>query len=246
MSDQKYVPLDEEQQQNQRHIIEDLKAEITRLNNALKDKERKDKRLEEIYSIGPLKMAYYRAPALLITLTIELIGGLLVYMMNDVVKKYVLLVSFVPAVSALSGNLGLQATSNTIRGLGTGHIGETDILKTIKKEIKSSIILSIMIGSIIGIVGIISSFHGKDSKEFIKKHQYHPYLFGTVLFAGACISMMASSINGVFTPMIANKCKLDPAKVSGPLGTTLQDIIGQTFLYGVSYAVFEYVEPLLN
>ena len=39
----------------------------------------------------------------------------------QVIKAYTLIVSFMPAISALSGNLGLQASANTIRGLGTGE-----------------------------------------------------------------------------------------------------------------------------
>ena len=39
----------------------------------------------------------------------------------QVIKAYTLIVSFMPAISALSGNLGLQASANTIRGLGTGR-----------------------------------------------------------------------------------------------------------------------------
>ena len=38
-----------------------------------------------------------------------------------VIKVYSLIVSFMPAISALAGNLGLQASANTIRGLGTGR-----------------------------------------------------------------------------------------------------------------------------
>ena len=44
----------------------------------------------------------------------------------QVIKIYTLISSFMPAISALSGNLGLQAGSNTIRGLGTGE-PQTDI-----------------------------------------------------------------------------------------------------------------------
>ena len=40
---------------------------------------------------------------------------------TQVIKAYTLIVSFMPAISALSGNLGLQASANTIRGLGTGE-----------------------------------------------------------------------------------------------------------------------------
>ena len=36
---------------------------------------------------------------------------------------------------------------------------------------------------------------------------------------------------------------LDPSKIAGPLETAFQDIVGQSFLLGVSYAVFSWLEP---
>ena len=36
--------------------------------------------------------------------------------------------------------------------------------------------------------------------------------------------------------------KLDPAKIAGPLETAFQDIVGQSFLLGVSFLVFHYTE----
>ena len=43
----------------------------------------------------------------------------------------------------------------------------------------------------------------------------------------------------------AVKCNLDPSKIAGPLETAFQDIVGQTFLLGVGYAIlssFEVIE----
>ena len=50
----------------------------------------------------------------------ELVGGIVIDQLHKVIRVYTLIVSFMPAISALSGNLGLQASANTIRGLGTG------------------------------------------------------------------------------------------------------------------------------
>jgi len=43
-----------------------------------------------------------------------------------------------PAISALSGNLGLQASANTIRGLGTGHIPSSKYCSNITKEVSNN------------------------------------------------------------------------------------------------------------
>ena len=76
--------------------------------------------MDLIYNISAKSLAIRRIPALLVTLGLELMGGLVINSLSNVIEKYVLLASFMPTVSALSGNLGLQAGSNMTRGLGTG------------------------------------------------------------------------------------------------------------------------------
>ena len=70
----------------------------------------------------------------------------------------------------------------------------------------------------------------------------HPFVFGTVLFMGTWISMMIACVNGSGIPILAKMLKLDPAKIAGPMETAFQDVIGQSFLLGVSYAVFSSTE----
>ena len=74
-----------------------------------------------LYSISPWSLAVKRVPALLLTMSLELMGGVVIDQLHKVIKAYTLIVSFMPAISALSGNLGLQASANTIRGIGTGR-----------------------------------------------------------------------------------------------------------------------------
>ena len=78
--------------------------------------------MDHYYNISASKLALKRIPALLVTLTLEIMGGFIINSLDDVIQKYVLIISFMPTVSALSGNLGLQASSNTVRGLGTGNL----------------------------------------------------------------------------------------------------------------------------
>ena len=43
----------------------------------------------------------------------------------------------------------------------------------------------------------------------------------------------------------AQLLRLDPAKIAGPLETAFQDVVGQSFLLGVSYMVFKATENRL-
>ena len=77
--------------------------------------------MTQLYTSSACSLALKRLPALSLTLCLELLGGLIISQLHQVIKIYTLIVSFMPAISALSGNLGLQASANTIRGLGTGE-----------------------------------------------------------------------------------------------------------------------------
>ena len=85
-------------------LIEELRNEIVRLNAIVESSKSVDQWVNNIYSDGPVMLAVRRIPALFVTLFIELFGGLIIADLNSVIKRYTLLVSFMPAISALSGN----------------------------------------------------------------------------------------------------------------------------------------------
>ena len=90
-----------------------------------------------------------------------------------------------------------------------------------------------------------------------------------MIFLGTWISMIVSTVNGAGTPILVNTyiylvhgnkyylqtiflstnnifeaklMRLDPAKIAGPLETAFQDIVGQSFLLGVSFLIFSATE----
>ena len=90
-----------------------------------------------------------------------------------------------PAISALSGNLGLQASSNTIRGLGTGmeigiswlfeaahgsvlgHIGKSNYLSNMRRELRSGLVTASLLSSVLAAVAVIWSFTDKDNASIL-------------------------------------------------------------------------------
>ena len=49
----------------------------------------------------------------------------------------------------------------------------------------------------------------------------------------------------MFNPK-ARLLNLDPAKIAGPMETAFQDVVGQSFLLGVSYLIFSVTEDRLH
>jgi len=227
-----------------RELVKHLRDENAKLRNQLNQLSENKERVDQIYAETPFQLAVKRLPALSVTLVLELLGGVVIAELHTVIQAYTLLVSFMPAISALSGNLGLQASANTIRGLGTGHIRRKKYCANIMREIKSGLLAASLVAAVIAVVGTVWSYLQRRADGQVS-FPNHPYVFGALLFTGTWISMMISTVNGAGTPIVAHFLKLDPAKVTGPLETAFQDIVGQSFLLGVSYIVFHYTEHLI-
>jgi len=234
------------------HRCDGLQAEILRLREEndrmaliLEHQEEMQKEISKIYAVSPWGLALRRLPALALTLALELLGGLVIAQLHKVIRVYTLIVSFMPAISALSGNLGLQASANTIRGLGTGHIPETAYASNVLKEVKSGLVAATLAAAVMATVGASWCFLDPDSEQINKSDPEHPFVFGFVLFLGTWLSMMISTVNGAGTPVLAQLARIDPAKIAGPLETAFQDVVGQSFLLGLCYAIFHATEDRL-
>src|SRR5215831_8111776 len=65
----------------------------------------------------PAEVARLRLPWLLGTMLIELVAGMIISRFDGVLSEVILLASFMPMISAVSGNVGLQAAAIVVRGL---------------------------------------------------------------------------------------------------------------------------------
>ena len=95
-------------------------------------------------------------------------------------------------------------------------------------------------------VGTLWCYYDPGSATINETHSFHPFLFGAILFVGTFASMMVSTLNGTGTPILAHKLNFDPAKIAGPMETAFQDLVGQTFLLGMSYLIFAHAEDFIS
>src|SRR5215831_14438354 len=83
----------------------------------------------------PTEVARLRLPWLLGTMLIELIAGLIIARFDAVLRDVILLASFMPMISAVSGNVGLQSAAIVVRGLDTGHISVEEWTHALRREL---------------------------------------------------------------------------------------------------------------
>jgi magnesium transporter len=168
---------------------------------------------EELQSKSPFQIAWLRLPWVLITLGIQFFAGVVINYYDETLAKVLLLTSFMPIISAISGNTGLQASAMTVRALATGGVTLSRWSEPVIRALKISVIIGTLCGLIIGVIGTL--WYGK-------------LVFGLVVGISMCISINISAFVGTTTPLISKRLGFDPAITVGPFETAFQDVVGIT------------------
>lgn len=174
---------------------------------------------EELESKSPLQIAWLRLPWVLITLGIQFFAGVVIHYYDETLAKVLLLTSFMPIISAISGNTGLQASAMTVRALATGDVTLSRWAEPVKRALIISLIIGVTCGVLIGAIGAM--WYGK-------------LIFGIVVGVSMCISINISAFVGTTTPMISKRLGFDPAITVGPFETAFQDVVGITVFLSLS------------
>ncbi len=177
---------------------------------------------EEMARRSPLQVAKLRLPWLMATMLIELMAGVVISRFDWVLREVILLASFMPVISAISGNVGLQAAAIIIRGLDTGHVSLDNLGKAVRKEVLTALLMACACGLILGTIGAVWSRH---------------IPFGFVIGGAMTVSMLTASLMGTIIPIMSKRLGFDPAATAGPFETAFQDVIG--------FAVFLWLASLL-
>lgn len=175
---------------------------------------------------GPAQIAKARIPWLLGTLVIELIAGTVIHRFDGALAQMILLASFMPIISALSGNVGLQSATIVVRGLGTGLYQPKQWLSPLVRELKVDVLMGLVLGIVLALVGSVWS--GKIG-------------FGAVVGISLMASMLTAGFMGTVIPLLSKRFGFDPAVTAGPFETAFQDVIGFAVFLGLASALM----PLL-
>ena len=169
-----------------------------------------------------------RIPWLLLTLLGELLIALVIARaFKPTLERFVILAAFMPAIMATGGNVGLQATTIVVRGLGMGTINPGQVSKLIFAEIKEGFFIGAICGTVAAIIGAIISVN---EPEVMK--------LALIIFLSMISATLATSLVGVAEPVVLYKLKFDPAAASGPFLTMFNDIFGSVVYLFIAMLIF--------
>ena len=175
-----------------------------------------------------LESSKKRLPWLVILLFLGMAVSSVVGMFETVVAILPIVICFQSLVLDMAGNVGTQSLAVTIRVLMDEKLTGKEKLMLLIKEVK----VGLLNGMIFGIMALF--FLG------IYIHIFKGYTFGNAFLISGCVgisllvAMVISSMVGTVIPMFFNKIKIDPAVASGPLITTVNDLVAVVTYYGLA------------
>lgn len=178
----------------------------------------------------PLKKSIgKRLPWLIILLGLGLVVSSVVGVFEGVVATLPLVVCFQSLILDMAGNVGTQSLAITIRVLMDEQLTGKQKFSLIAKEARVGLSNGLILG--------ICSFVLIGLFLFVIKGEKIVTSFSISFCTGIALmlSMFLSSISGTVIPMIFKKFKVDPAVASGPLITTLNDLVAVVTYYGLAW-----------
>lgn len=182
---------------------------------------------EEDLNETTLQSTKKRLPWLIILLFLGMGVSSVVGMFETVVAVIPIVICFQSLILDMAGNVGTQSLAVTIRVLMDENLKASDKVKLMFKEVRVGFSNGLLLGTM--------SFIFVGLYIFLFKGNTLGYSFlvsGCVGFS-LLASMVISSLVGTLVPMFFSKIKVDPAVASGPLITTINDLVAVVTYYGM-------------
>ncbi len=160
-----------------------------------------------------------RLPWLVILLFLGMVVSAVVGVFESVVAVLPIVMCFQSLILDMAGNVGTQSLAVTIRVLMDENLTTGQKVKLIFKEMK----IGFFNGVILTVMALL--FLG----AYI--HLFKDFSLGYSMMISACVgvslvgAMVVSSLVGTLTPIFFKKVGVDPAVASGPLITTINDLV---------------------
>lgn len=174
-----------------------------------------------------VEAARLRFPWLFTNLAGSLISGAILWYFRYTIQEVVAIVSFIPVIAAMGGNVGLQSSTLIIRGLATGGIELADIWKVFFREVRIGLLLGLACGLLLTAAGWL--WHGQ-------------WFLGMVVGVSMMMAFVVSTSMATIMPILLKRLGIDPAVAAGPFVTTANDITGITIYLALATALLEHLK----
>lgn len=173
-----------------------------------------------------------RAPWLFVTL----LAGLLNVGVMSSFQKYeggvlTFALFFVPLITGMSGNIGLQCSTVLVRLMAMGGLSAGSRRETITRELLSGLFTGAIFGIVCGLIVYILGFMGGNILHAT------PGAVAAIISIGLIGGCFAGTFLGVFSPLFFSRIGVDPAIAAGPIITAFNDFLTMTIYFVIAWGV---------
>lgn len=171
-----------------------------------------------VVNAKPWMLLKSRLPWLLVLVFVNILSGAGMAFFEDTIQSIVALVFFLPLLIDSAGNAGSQSSALIIRSMAVGDVELEDWTKLLRKELAVAIPLGLLLGLASSLIGIIRADVG----------------VALVVGLSMAVVVLVGSLVGLLLPFLLKKLNLDPATASGPLVTSIADIMGVMIYFSIA------------
>ncbi len=169
-----------------------------------------------------------RLPWLGILLVLGFFVSATVGLFETVVAQLPVIMSFQSLILGMAGNVGTQSLAVAIRVLMDQQISSKHLMGLVWKETRVGILNGLLLGLLSFIaIGLYLMASGNTA--------VFAFSVSGCLGIAMVLAMLASSLSGTIIPILFKKLGVDPAVASGPLITTVNDLVAVISYYGLTW-----------
>ena len=176
-----------------------------------------------------------RMPWLIVLLFLGMGVSTVVGAFEGVVAALPIVICFQSLILDMAGNVGTQSLAVTIRVLMDEDLAGKDKLSLVVKEMK----VGFSNGLLLGVLALLCL--GVYIKVFKGYTIYQAFMVSGCVGISLLVAMIISSLVGTMVPLFFHKIKVDPAVASGPLITTVNDLVAVVTYYGLAWLLLIHV-----
>lgn len=189
----------------------------------------------KLASVQPLKMSYWSTPLWMLyrlrigwlaaLVLVNLASSGVIAAFEQTLAAMIALAFFIPLIIDTGGNAGTQSATIMIRALSTGDVRLQEWARVLLRELAIGASIGVTLGALGALLGL---YRGGPEMGL---------LLGLVVFLTMVTMLVVTNLIGMGLPFILARVRQDPAVASGPLITSIADVVGLLIYFSIATAV---------
>jgi len=174
---------------------------------------------DESFYTPPRQAVKKRLPWMAANVFLNLGAVAVISSFEDTIVQVAILAAFLPMITDMGGNVGIQALSVSIRSIALGEARLIDFWKAMHKELAIGLMNGLALGLLFTVVAYVLQGN---------------MVLGIVAGVALGLNVLLAGVVGGTIPFLIKRMGKDPAMMTGPILTTITDITGVTVYLGLA------------